>query len=377
VDDVAYSILDGGENEGATDAPPLDDAAHPAPCAARSDFDASCIAPAVPDSSCTNAPSTCSVETLVDPPEGPLVDGGPSATAYTFPFGIAVDDAFVYWTTQDDYDHSVGVRGALRRARKDRRGPAETLAVEQPGPRGVAVDDRYVYWVTTGPGPLVQRISKCAPACDRGSCAVEPEVIAPTTTVLQAGPIFVIGSEVVAVGVDGRFYAYRKQAESWLEESGHTFPPQLVSTFARGAEDLFVTYGNVVERLTLDFQLRNSWTWTSGTQTLVVASDCTSAFLVPSPERSLVALFNDGGSRIVSPAPPGLVYAAVADARFVYLGFANAGGIWRLPKDGTGGPDILASGSAWSIAVDDTAVYWGEHGSDRSDFRGEIRRLLK
>ena len=70
----------------------------------------------------------------------------PSAT------GLAVDDEYVYWTTQE-------ANGAVRRALKLSPDVVEDVATSQLGPFDVAVDDTHVYWNCPNDG-TVTRVPK-------------------------------------------------------------------------------------------------------------------------------------------------------------------------------------------------------------------------
>jgi hypothetical protein len=65
------------------------------------------------------------------------------------PRGLAIDDTFVYWTTQMETD------GRVRRARKDGTSLApEPLAVGLQDPHGVAVNSQNVYWADSATGAI-------------------------------------------------------------------------------------------------------------------------------------------------------------------------------------------------------------------------------
>ncbi|WP_437731215.1 hypothetical protein [Sorangium sp. So ce1335] len=63
------------------------------------------------------------------------------AAAQSAPFGVALDDEFVYWTNREG-------GGAVVRARKDSdgNGPFVNIWRGAGSPHGVAVDDTHVYW---------------------------------------------------------------------------------------------------------------------------------------------------------------------------------------------------------------------------------------
>jgi hypothetical protein len=91
--------------------------------------------------------------------QAPLDGGSPLAlaTGVTSPFGIAIDETNVYFTTSDGNVESVPIGG----------GAATTLMANQALPRGIAVDRTYVYWANFGlsanannPGGSIARVNK-------------------------------------------------------------------------------------------------------------------------------------------------------------------------------------------------------------------------
>jgi hypothetical protein len=372
VDGVRFALPDAaGDALGPADAAPEAEAVRG--CRVGAGDAAACTTAGAPDSACTVAAEVCQTSLLVAAPEAGTIDGAPAATPFTFPMGIAVDDDYVYWTSQNTYDQSAS-RGAVRRASRAHPGAAETLAVDQPAPRGIAVDGTYVYWFTLGPGPLVQRLPKCAPACEAGACP-DPERIATTPVTVPGGWLAAAGLDRVAVGIDTRLYAYEKKNGVWSEQNGHAFPPNQSPTFSRSSTGFFVAHGGQLDHL--DFDLVPLSTITLGTGLLLLVSDCERTYVVESQSNVLAELLPDGGVNTIGEVRGDAVYALAADRKFVYVGYANNGGVYRLATDGSHVAEVLAPGSAWCLAVDESAIYWGEHGAAPADFRGEIYRLEK
>jgi hypothetical protein len=67
--------------------------------------------------------------------------------------GIAADDRYAYWTSND------GDAGVVRRAPAG-GGAAVTLAAGQDQPNGVAVDRANVYWANKGSGTIM-KVDRC------------------------------------------------------------------------------------------------------------------------------------------------------------------------------------------------------------------------
>jgi hypothetical protein len=92
----------------------------------------------------------------------PLTGGTPVtlASGQTFPWGVAVDAASVYFTTigSNSMGNQAGV-GAV--AKVPLAGGTPTiLATGQDGPQGVAVDATSVYWVDNGSGLIMKLTPK-------------------------------------------------------------------------------------------------------------------------------------------------------------------------------------------------------------------------
>ncbi len=73
----------------------------------------------------------------VPPPDGGA-GGEIVAEDQKAPYGIVVDEAFVYWTNETD--------GTVMRRVKTLAAPAEKFVVEQPQPQHMLLDNSYVYW---------------------------------------------------------------------------------------------------------------------------------------------------------------------------------------------------------------------------------------
>lgn len=104
------------------------------------------------------------------------------------PFGIAVDDNFVYWT--EPGPNGVANAGSVKRAPKT-GGASATIATGQDNPRAIAVMDGYVYWANRGvafpPAGSIRRAPQVAAPCAGDEC----ELVAP----VEAAGALVVGSD--------------------------------------------------------------------------------------------------------------------------------------------------------------------------------------
>jgi hypothetical protein len=88
------------------------------------------------------------------------------ATTQNNPWGIAVDDARIYWVND-------GPTGSVESCPKTGCGASNTLKVQlatnQAGARTVAVDGTHVYWVTQTTGTVMR--------CAKAGCNNQPETL--------------------------------------------------------------------------------------------------------------------------------------------------------------------------------------------------------
>jgi hypothetical protein len=82
------------------------------------------------------------MRTSASPPHAPLME---LAGSQDDPRSIAVDRAWVYWST---------VAGAVKKIRKDGAGGPVLLAVDPGIPAAIEVDERHIYWVSQKTGSI-------------------------------------------------------------------------------------------------------------------------------------------------------------------------------------------------------------------------------
>ena len=72
-----------------------------------------------------------------------------------------------------------------------------------------------------------------------------------------------------------------------------------------------------------------------------------------------------------------LTFAMMADTTHAYLGLPNGGGVRRVGKGDLVAKPVVSGVSAWSLALDDTYVYFDDHGTDRKKASLGIHRMKK
>lgn len=102
------------------------------------------------------------------------------------PYGVAVDDMYVYWT-------EAGANGTVRRALKT-GGSSTILASNQADPRGIAVADGVVYWANAGTSGdtanSIRRTSNPGQTCNGSACDLVTAGVTPDAIVAAPDGIY-------------------------------------------------------------------------------------------------------------------------------------------------------------------------------------------
>lgn len=307
------------------------------------------------------------------------------ASAKMFPFAIATDATHVTWLAQvatsanpNPYD-GVGEADVLR-VPKDGAGVAVTLAHGQRFARALALDGIYAYWVAhVGNVPTLLRVERdCAVGCAAPQAVMVFPASDPIARLARATP-----GILFATSDGGKLFRIDVDAPA----------PELVFAAADNAGLAVTSASAYVSANNLNAVARAPVVGGAGSVLAVVpapevdggvkglvpiATDCNSLWAVREhsmPQVLVLPLSNPAMSfkYLTSRLTIG-AFDLVADAKYLYSGAANAGGLFVIDKT-TGANSHLAGTNVWRIAVDDDGVYFGEH--DPNTDTGTITMLVK
>ena len=354
--------LDGALLDVRADAAPFDLAVRPA-----------CPRPAALPSACVSSGS-CSPMPIFTPPSP------------EHPAGIAIDARHVYWLSfpggADGYNgNGPAVLRRLDRVTKEvveiARGQRDATKLLANGP--------YLYWTARGDETTELRVMrKDAPACDANGCSgtirpIKFGAITPIRSLAMPAPdvLFVMYGNGSVLRV-----ALTTGAIS-LAASTTDYPALVASAgevFASGSKQTAVlripAVGNTVRTLG-SLVPRDSGAGDVGASHL--ATDCKDVYAFAS-ERSIdrIPVTADAGMFQPFVTLPAIdVFAVVSDARFLYVGGANGGGLVAVDVATQGPPIKLANGSVWELDVTDDAIAFGDHGANPGDVKAGAILLIE
>lgn len=303
--------------------------------------------------------------------------GGPSTLAPDdYPFDLAVDDEFVYWTAQGPKP-GVSAEGAVRRMRKDGSGAVETLASNLAAPNRIVLDESYVYWTNSGltnqPGS-VMRVEKT------GGAPVElaTGLAIPVGIGLHDGSLYFSSVDVEGTPAQNPVYELpvgptptKPKLLGHVPYDAGVIAPTADGVWgvSRGSGAVWRLPYTATEPDVVDSELANPTAITATDIGVVVAE-----FAV----HAKVVLFKTG---MTTPSPiadeQDRCGDVAADSSHIYWASFGAGEIWR-EQFAAGSPErVLANEpNANGVVVDADAVYFARYGPDDGS-SGMVRRLGK
>ncbi len=367
--DASTPLVDGGDVP-VPDAAPTDGSLPPPPEDAGP-----CPKISGPSTPCVS----CTADLLVPLMPASADEPGP------FVFGIAVDKTTLYWIEQSGkgaYDGAGNV--SLVRARSLGGATGETprtLARVDSAYTRIVVTPTAIWLASTSKSSQVGRIDKsCASNCTPKPMGVP--IVASAVTLHDGG---------LALGAaDGlHFYADDGSTSSTLVSAGvSSLTPwgtglAYVSQGASAPSSVMATTGETYSLLSVDPNLEP---YTSRGASHVAAS-CGEPLWVRQVFRKPVdggELFHsaivqagtkDGGASGFGVSAN--VFSMVADSTHVYLGLPDSAGVRRVGKGEAIMTTVVPGVSAWNLAIDDTYVYFDDHGTDRTKSSVGLRRMKK
>lgn len=354
---------DGALVDAQADAGPFDLAVRPA-----------CPRPAALQSTCV-ASGSCNPTPIFTPPMA------------EHPAGIAIDARHVYWLSfpggVDGYNgNGPAVLRRLDRVTKE----VVEIARDQREATKLLANGPYLYWTATGTGTTELRIlRKDAPACEADGCGGSIRrlafgAITPITRLAMPAPdaLFVMygNGTLVRVGLTaGTITAVASTTDypSLTAGAGEVF-----ATGAKQTAVLGIAAAGNPKRTLGSLVARDSGAGFVGAQHL--ATDCTHVYAFAT-DRTIDRhpISSVGGTFQPFSALPAMdVFAVTSDARFLYVGAANGGGLVALDTTANAPvPVNLASGSIWDLDVTDDAIAFGDHGANPSDVKAGAILLIE
>ncbi len=252
-----------------------------------------------------------------------------AATAQISPGVLALDEAFVYWTSEDRILRVARGSGAAGAAPD----VPELLASDQRTPSGLAVDDSFVYWVTRS-GTSLFRLEKGLPrtaAVALGATKTRAQQLTQdATTLFWTTSTGYVESVVKQGGVSAVLVT----------------PEQLTTLF--GAE---VGSNYEADGIALD----DAWVYFRARGLRVAPAKADTGKLLR------VRKDGSGLELLVDNRVGGISFLAIATGQLYFTTGSSGGEVWRSESDGSGLVLLSCQAEAYprGIAISGNRVYWG------------------
>lgn len=323
-----------------------------------------CPSPRAP--SC--APSACAQRTL-------HVTSGQA-----YPFNITTDATHVYWIEQvagdagDENDpyNGHGLARILRTAKNpvsEPIGVTDELASGQRSADALALDGAYVYFThELSASTKILRVRRdCTPPC----AAPEDVVTLPNLAIrrlLRSAPGVLYAQS--SNGITFRITVATKAVENVLMLG------DFASITATNDAVYLTSASSPLKRIASNgavTDLGGADASPGSASYYRLTNDCSTLWAAAgNVPTSLVAVSFMGEAFAASYTfPTEAVFDVKADAQFLWIAVANAGGVYAYDK-AAGVISLVRKGNVFALAVDDDGVYWGDH-----DGTGTVRMLVK
>lgn len=326
------------------------------------------VAPNCPPSHAPScAPSACAQRTLH------------ATSGQAYPFTITTDATHVYWIEQvaadaggaSDPYNGHGLARVLRTAKRPASAPigaADELASGQRFAQALALDGAYVYFTheLSATTQVLRLRRDCTPPC----AAPEEVVTLPNLsirTLLRSAPGVIYAQAFD--GVTFRITAATKTLEKVLEVGNFASitatNDAVYLTSASSPLQRIATNGDVTDLRDVDASASVGY--------YGLTNDCSTlwARAGKGPTGLVPLSFMGQASAAAYTFPTEAVFDVKADARFLWVAVANAGGVYAYETP-TATLSLVRKGNVFALAVDDDGVYWGDH-----DGTGTLRMLVK
>jgi hypothetical protein len=261
------------------------------------------------------------------------------AASQSWPYGLAVDSARVYWTNS-------GSSGSVMSVNLDGSNIA-TLASGQSAPTLLAIDSTHVYWLVESPGSVMKALldggspsTLASGQAGLGGIAVDSASVywsnvAAGGTVVRAA-LDGSGPVALATGQSGAFSMASDSSALYWTANGNS---AVISAPLDGGQ-LFTIASNQATPYYL-------------------ALDATRVYWSDHNNATIVSALKDGGGFVTLATSAYTPYGVAVDSASVYWAGGENGTVMKVPLDG-GAPEVLVSGQGFpiEIAVDATSVYW-------------------
>jgi hypothetical protein len=333
-----------------------------------------CPPAAAPGEACTTGPLGCKRDVIFQ------------AKVRSHPHGLSIGAGRVFWLAQPLTLEGYNGGGPAALWRVDRAGSptADLIARDLPRARTLVVHVGFVYWAETATSgrALVRRLPVDAPPCET-ACA-EPELVAENLDPPSKLGAFTDSALVALGGGGGVDIIELSSALPTLPR-----PVALLSAFPALAVDDGQAFASAAFQKPV---LRILPTGADGgivgfidapdgsdPGVGVLATNCQHVYGVDKARNVFrqPASATGGPFAAYATLPSALaIFSSAADARFVYFGGANGGGLYRIDTQSPRTEALANTISVWGMDVDDDGIVYGEHGGGPNDPNSELGSIF-